>query len=90
MEPRKGGRVTYQRRDSFYMDTSVRFLIVPHLTAADVSVAPNKNLIDLSWPYNEKTIAWVDFRNFSMRAHHGAAEAVLPIFMKLKTMNCIE
>lgn len=41
-------------------------LIVPHLTAADVSVAPNKNLIDLSWPYNEKTIAWVDFRNFSM------------------------
>lgn len=42
-------------------------VLMPVQTAfADVSVIPNKNLIDLSWPYNEKTLGHYEFRNFSM------------------------
>lgn len=41
-------------------------IVLIQCVTADVSLHPNPNLIDLSWPYNDKTVSWIDFRNFTM------------------------
>ena len=53
------------RRMSYIFINLITFYITNQITC-DVSVAPNAALIDLSWPYNQNTLVWVDFRNYTM------------------------
>lgn len=52
-------------------------LCITDSVTCDVSVAPNSALIDLSWPYNQNTLVWVDLRNYTMDvAYEGDGKAV--------------
>lgn len=41
-------------------------LCVTNQITCDVSVAPNAALIDLSWPFNQNTLIWWEFRNYTL------------------------
>ena len=65
----------------------------------DVTLPPNHNLLDLSWPFNEETLSWIEFRNFSLekivngKQNFPTGESVwwvllcLPFFLKARTLK---
>lgn len=58
--------IQFKKMSYIFIINFIIIICVTNEITCDVSVAPNPALIDLSWPYNQNTLIWVEFRNYTM------------------------